>query len=150
MSDALPSVMLVVMALVAAVVLVALGWWAFSRYGGPPRAVSPPVPCGYRVGADDPWTVGTLHYEEDLLVHRGPGGLSMLTQHRWARVGLDLGIAHHAEAATVSARLPDVPLVAVPCTYGRTHFFLALPEEHYTALRSWVEAAPPGWNTSVA
>nr|MBA2695183.1 DUF2550 family protein [Actinomycetota bacterium] len=23
-------------------------------------------------------------------------------------------------------------------------------EEHYTALRSWLEAAPPGWNSNVA
>ncbi|MCE0485568.1 DUF2550 family protein [Ornithinimicrobium sediminis] len=150
MTDALPSVLLVVMAILAAVVLVGLGWWAFSRFAGPPHSASQPITCGYRAAEDDPWAVGVLHYEGDLLVHRRPGGLSMTTQHRWARVGLDLGFADQVDGRDVSDRLPDVPLMAVPCRYGATSFWLALTEEHYTALRAWVEAAPPGWNSNVA
>lgn len=42
------------------------------------------------------------------------------------------------------------PVIAVPCDYAGERFELALGLEHYTALRSWLESVPPGWNANVA
>mgnify|MGYP002653087950 CR=1 FL=1 len=39
-------------------------------------------------------------------------------------------------------------LIKVPVSYGTSTFDLAMDERHYTALRAWVEAVPPGWNSS--
>ncbi|NUR82003.1 MAG: DUF2550 family protein, partial [Dermatophilaceae bacterium] len=44
--------------------------------------------------------------------------------------------------------LPDAS--RVPCADGDGTFELALQGPAYTALRSWQEAAPPGYNVNVA
>ena len=44
--------------------------------------------------------------------------------------------------------LPDAS--RVPCSDGDNDFELALQGPAYTALRSWQEAAPPGYNVNVA
>jgi hypothetical protein len=38
----------------------------------------------------------------------------------------------------------------VPCADGDKRFELALQGPAYTALRSWQEASPPGYNVNVA
>ena len=144
------AVILVVLALVAAVLLVAVAWWIFSRYAGGPNSAAPPIPCAHRKQATDSWTLGTVHYHGPQLVHRSLQGRSLVERHRWDRVRLDLGHAEHVGEHGAPSDLPQVLTLVVRCGYAGTEFELALTEEHYTAMRSWVEAAPPGWRAKVS
>lgn len=144
------AVILVALALGAAGLLVAVGWWIFSRYAGWPGSAAPPIPCAYRERAADSWTLGTVHYDGAQLVHRSLAGRSAVERHRWDRVRLDLGHAEHVGEYGVPSDLPRDLTLVVRCGCADTEFELALTEEHYTALRSWIEAAPPGWNANVA
>lgn len=147
--DASP-VILVVLALAAALVLVILGWWAFSRYAAGPQNAAPPIPCGYREGPDRSWVLGLVHYDRTQLVHRTSQGRSWVERHRWDRVHLNLGYAERVRDQGGAGQLPQDLRLVVGCCYADTEFELALTDQHYTALRSWVEAAPPGWNANVA
>lgn len=73
-------------------------------------------------------------------------GPSMRPRREWSRVRLDLeapGAAHE-----VISGMPDA--VEVTCHYGSETFQLALAPTAYTAIRSWLESAPPGFNVNVA
>jgi len=48
----------------------------------------------------------------------------------------------------VIAGLPEA--VEVTCHYAEDTFQLALSPAAYTAMRSWLESAPPGFNVNVA
>lgn len=141
------SVLVVVLlGVLAALVIMGVGWVTFTRYAGEPLSAHAPIPCGYRGGEHQPWTGGALSYDGHRLVHhdRRAG-----TEHRWKREGLDMGYAESLPPGATPG-LPAGMDLSVPCRYGDTAFTLAMTQEHYTALRSWVEAAPPGWNSNVA
>lgn len=143
MSD---SLILVVLAALGALVILGVGLLAFRLFGDHGTAC-PPMPAAYRgSAAGAPWRRGTLRFDEDRLTIKGPGGLA---GGPWQRGNLDLGIAASAGEED-SAQIGRAGLITVPVTYGSSSFDLALDEEHYTALRAWVEAVPPGWNSSVA
>lgn len=142
------AILLVAMAAVAACLLLGIGLFAFSRFLGQGSYQS--VPCCYRTSGQEAWTKGYLRYDQDRLDHLGPGGLSSRVEHTWERARLDLGIARPAtegECTTLPAGLQGIK---VTCTYGTKTFDLVLGEEHYTALRAWLESVPPGWNVNVA
>lgn len=142
MSDAL---LLVLMAAIGAVLIVVLGLVLF-RAAGDRSAAMPPMPAAFRADAGAVWRRGTLRIDQDRLVLKGPGGLAVGP---WVRGNLVLGVA--GPVVDVEARaLGGEHLIRVPGTYGTATFELALGEEHYTALRAWVEAVPPGWNSQVA
>jgi Protein of unknown function (DUF2550) len=73
-------------------------------------------------------------------------GPSMRPRRTWdrGRLQLDAPGAPHE----VLAGLPDG--VEVTCHYGANTFQLALAPTAYTAIRSWLESAPPGFNVNVA
>ena len=135
------EVLLVVMAAVGALVIVVLGLVAF-RVAGDRGIVVPPMPAAFRDPSTSGWCRGTLRAVGDRLTLKGPGGLAAGP---WLRGALDLGIAAPLgeDAARVLGR---EGLIQVPVRYGTSSFDLALDEQHYTALRAWVEAAPPVGN----
>lgn len=141
------SLILVLLALVGALVILGVGLLAF-RHLGEQTSTIPPMPAAYRGGdgAAQQWRRGTLRFDEDRLTLKGSGGLSAGP---WLRGNLDLGIAAPADGED-ARQIAREGLIKVPVTYGTAAFELALDEEHYTALRAWVEAVPPGWNASVA
>lgn len=144
------SLILVLLALLGALVILGVGLLAFRRFGEQ-SAIFPPMPAAYRAAgpagdAAGQWRRGTLRFDEDRLTLKGSGGLSAGP---WLRGNLDLGIASPADAED-SRQIAREGLIKVPVTYGTSSFELALDEEHYTALRAWVEAVPPGWNASIA
>jgi len=145
-------ILLVALAVLAAVLLFGLGYVAFSRFVGPDSGRGRKrVPCCYRMSADQDWRRGTLRYDQDdRLDHYGPGGLSLRPEHRWLRSRLDLGIARPMPVEDCPALPRGTPPTGVSCRYGEDTFELALGHEHYTALRSWLESVPPGWNANVA
>lgn len=141
------GLILIVLTVLGAALILGVGLFAFSRLGRRGSGY-PPTPCAFRTDASMPWRKGHLIYDAGRLDHHGPGGLSRAPEHRWRRVILDFGIAttvDPAETPWLSA-----PVIGVPCEYADERFELALGREHYTALRSWLESVPPGWNSNVA
>lgn len=149
MSSATSALILGIMVVAAAALLGALAWWLFTNYGsgvGPTQRMH----CGFRRGDDESWSVGTLSYEEDRLIYSRPGGLFTSTDHHWDRFELDVHIGSPIEGSDVAASLRGIDMVSVPCRYGHETFELAVTWGRYTALRSWVEAVPPGSHSNVA
>ncbi|WP_114907125.1 DUF2550 family protein [Ornithinimicrobium murale] len=138
------GILLIVLAMVAAVLVMAAGFFLFSRYAGSHHS----FPCAFRADESADWRRGQLTYHSGRLDHYGRGGPFRSPVHRWQRAGLEFGIARSQDPAAFSWLTG--PVLAVPCTYGQDRFELALGLEHYTALRSWLESVPPGWNANVA
>lgn len=135
---------LVVLAALGALLILGVGLFAFRTFGEQ-GSTFPPMPTAFRRQGES-WRRGTLRFADDRLALRGPGGLAAGP---WIRGNLDLGMAS-VVAAEDEHLLGREGLIRVPVVYGTSAFELALDEQHYTALRSWVEAVPPGWNSHVA
>lgn len=138
------SLVLVVMAALGALLILGLGLFTFRTFGED-GTTFPRMPTAYR-GQGETWQRGTLRFSADRVALKGPGGLSAGP---WMRGNLALGVAATAEADD-ERLIGRAGLIKVPVLYGTSSFELALDEQHYTALRAWVEAVPPGWNTQVA
>lgn len=139
------ALLLVLMAAFGAALILVLGVVLFRTLGDR-AAAAPPMPTAYRGDTDAAWRRGTLRFDHDRLVLKGPGGLAVGP---WMRGNLDLGVASAMNAEDAQA-IGRENLIQVPATYGTANFELALDEDCYTALRAWVEAVPPGWNSQVA
>lgn len=138
------SLVLVILAAVGALVILGLGLVMFRLFGEQ-GLICPPMPVAYRGSSSEgAWRRGTLRFTDDRLALRGPGGLS---GGPWVRGNLDLGVAGTIDRET-ARQIGRAGLIEVPVSYGTSSFELALDEQHYTALRAWVEAVPPGWMSS--
>lgn len=105
-----------------------------------------PMPVAFRAEDQDHWRRGTLRFVAGRLVLKGPGGLA---GGPWQRGQLDLGVSRPLDPEA-ARQLDREGLIQVPVSYPGSRFELALGEDHYTALRAWIEAVPPGWNSQVA
>ncbi|HKJ12477.1 MAG TPA: DUF2550 family protein [Ornithinimicrobium sp.] len=145
------SVLLYVVAIGVAVLLL-LGTWGWTAVSstGTRRSGARRFPAGLRAEDHDRWTMGMLVYQDDRLLYRRPGPLGRSRALRWDRFDLEVGIGSWIDGQDISQRLRGVEMVTVPCRYGEQTFELAVSPARYTALRSWVEAGPPGWNAGVA
>jgi len=76
------------------------------------------------------------------------GGVSVRPRHRWLRQRLLLDVPVLLRGGDSLPVLPGAS--RVPCSDGDSNFELALQGPAYTALRSWQEAAPLGYNVNVA
>lgn len=141
------TLILIVLTVLGAAVILAVGYVTFSRFARPGGSY-PPTPCAFRTDDSMSWSKGCLIYDAGRLDHYGPGGLSREPEHQWRRVILDFGIA--APVDPEQTPWLTAPVIGVPCEYADERFELALGREHYTALRSWLESVPPGWNSNVA
>lgn len=139
--------MLIAMVLVAALILFVGGLFLFTRFAG--GASGSGVVCWIRMPEQRSWSLGRLRYDDDRLDHYGPGGLAMRPRHQWQRALLDLGQARPADPAEFGCPIPP-GATTVTCRYQGESFELTLSRQHYTALRSWLESVPPGWNANVA
>jgi hypothetical protein len=94
------------------------------------------------------WTLGVARYEADRIEWFRVFGVVL----RPARVLL------RADLAVQERRFPSGPeafavmsgFVIVRCAYDGRQIELAMSEQAYTGFASWLEAAPPGQNVSVA
>lgn len=94
------------------------------------------------------WTLGVARYEADRI--------------EWFRVfGIALSpsyVLRRADLAVQERRYPSGPeafavmsgFVIVRCAHDGGQIELAMSEQAYTGFASWLEAAPPGQNVSVA
>lgn len=104
--------------------------------------------CGLRDSPDRRWRVGLIRFGDNALEWHALGGVSLRPRHRWQRQRLLLQAPEPLVGDDVIALLPGASRVR--CTEGERTFELALQGTAYTALRSWQEAAPPGYNVNVA
>jgi hypothetical protein len=97
---------------------------------------------------------GRSHYRLGLLRLAGSTlewftlvGPSLRPSRSWQRASLDLD-APQASTEPVAGLPPEA--VTVQCHDGKDSFALALAPSAYTAMRSWLESSPPGFNVNVA
>jgi hypothetical protein len=105
--------------------------------------------CALRETADRRWRFGLLRYGTNGLEWFKLAGLSLRPARQWERTLLQVG----AGQPVASGERPEIMIPAairLDCGYREGHFELALARAPYTALRSWVEASPPGRNVNVA
>ncbi|HEY5247977.1 MAG TPA: DUF2550 domain-containing protein [Dermatophilaceae bacterium] len=105
--------------------------------------------CALRESAGGPWRLGLVRYGATGLEWFKLAGISLRPARRWERTLLKFGTGRPLEAG----ERPEVLIagaIKVDCTYREAHFEIALAQAPYTALRSWLEASPPGRNFYVA
>lgn len=104
--------------------------------------------CALRVDERARWRGGLLRLDDHVLLWFPLFGVSLRAAHGWRRENLELGTFHRlAEDSAV----PDsdgtgvhVHLVGEPTAGRLANVELSLGVSPYTALRSWLEASPPG------
>ena len=105
--------------------------------------------CALREPADGRWRFGLVRYGATGLEWFTLAGISLRPARRWDRTLLQFGASRPLEAGERPETL--IPgAMRVDCSYRGARFELALAQAPYTALRSWLEASPPGRNVNVA
>lgn len=88
------------------------------------------------------WKIGIAHYGVDRLDWYRTASLSFRPKHTWSREDLDL--VEKAQIRESDGLRVREFSVRVSCRCGETEFELAMSDDAYFGLRSWVESAPPG------
>jgi len=105
--------------------------------------------CALREQGDDRWRFGLARYGTTGLEWFKLAGISVRPARRWERALLVFGSSQPlADGERPEILIPGA--LRVDCTYRGARFELALAQAPYTALRSWLEASPPGRNVNVA
>jgi len=105
--------------------------------------------CALREPADGRWRFGLVRYGTTGLEWFTLAGIWLRPARRWDRTLLQFGASRPLEAGERPETL--IPgAMRVDCSYRGARFDLALAQAPYTALRSWLEASPPGRNVNVA
>jgi hypothetical protein len=110
---------------------------------------NPLTVCALREPGDRRWRFGLARYGPTGLEWFTLAGLSLRPARHWERTLLDIG----AGQPLAAGERPEILITAAmkaDCHYRQTRFEIALARAPYTALRSWLEAAPPGHNVNVA
>jgi hypothetical protein len=95
------------------------------------------------------WRFGLARYGASGLQWFTLAGWSLRPAREWQRELLDIGICQELEPG----EQPEILIgsaTKVDCRYRQETFELALAKASCTALRSWLEAAPPGHSVNVA
>ena len=103
--------------------------------------------CGLRSQIGSSWRSGFVRFGEDIIEWYALGGVSVRPRHTWQRRRLDIGAPIAMNPGEGLDAIHNA--VRVACTHDGESFDLALAEPAYTALRSWVESAPPGAASAV-
>lgn len=145
MPSALVSTEIAIGTLLVAALLVLAATYLRRRYiaKGQPLTL-----CGFRAGGSDRWHLGLMRLADNALEWYTLGGVSLRPKRRWQRQALLLEAPRLLAPEDALALLPDA--YGVSCTDRVETFELALQGPDYTAVRSWQEAAPPGYNVNVA
>ncbi|MEP7036429.1 MAG: DUF2550 domain-containing protein, partial [Actinomycetota bacterium] len=109
----------------------------------------PLMVCALRETGDRRWRFGLARYGTTGLEWFTILGLSLRPARQWDRGLLNIGASRPLEPGERPEILIPVA-VRVECRYGQGRFEIALARAPYAALRSWLEAAPPGRGVNVA
>jgi Protein of unknown function (DUF2550) len=96
---------------------------------------------------DGSWTLGVARYGDDRLHWFRVFSLSVRPRLTWLRDELAVVVRRPSRGTEVTAVLPHA--VVVECRYAGEDLDLAMSDDAYTGLASWLEAAPPGRNVHV-
>jgi hypothetical protein len=107
---------------------------------------APLMLCGLQPHGRSKHRLGLLRFTGSTLEWFTLIGPSPRSARTWERPRLELGSPQSSQE--VIAGLPEA--VTVECRYGAESFSLALAPAAYTAVRSWLESSPPGFNVNVA
>jgi len=109
----------------------------------------PLMVCALREPSDQRWRFGLARYGTTGLEWFTLLGFSLRPARLWERGLLDIGVGRLLEPG----ERPEILIPAamrVECRYRQARFEIALAQAPYTALRSWLEASPPGRGVNVA
>jgi hypothetical protein len=110
---------------------------------------NPLTVCALREPGDRRWRFGLARYGPTRLEWFTLAGLSLRPARQWERTLLDIGAGQPLAAGERPELLIPAAMKA-DCRYRQARFEIALARAPYTALRSWLEAAPPGHSVNVA
>lgn len=145
MPSALVNTEIVIGTLLVVVLVVLAATWFRRRYIAKGLQLTL---CGTRPTGDDRWRVGLIRFGDNALEWYSLGGVSLRAKHTWPRQTLRLDAPVMLIGTDSIPVLPDA--YKVQASVGSRSFELGLQASAYTALRSWQEAAPPGYNVNVA
>ena len=94
------------------------------------------------------WALGVARYETDRLDWYRTFSLSPRPSCSFARGALDVTLWRDAEGHELVAVQPGA--IVVECRHAGGPIELAMSNDAYTGLASWLESAPPGQNVNVA
>jgi hypothetical protein len=109
----------------------------------------PLMVCALREQGDRRWRFGLARYGTTGLEWFTLLGLSLRPARHWERGLLNIRASRPLEPG----ERPEILIpgaMRVECRYRRTPFETALARAPYAALRSWLEASPPGRGVNVA
>jgi Protein of unknown function (DUF2550) len=109
-------------------------------------AGAPLMLCALQPHGGSSYRMGLMRFAGSTLEWFSLIGPSLRPSRSWERARLDLDAPSASEQ--LIAGLPEA--VTVRCHYGSDTFDLALAPSAYTAMRSWLESSPPGFNVNVA
>jgi len=105
--------------------------------------------CALREPDDKRWRFGLARYGTTGLEWFTLLGLSLRPARHWDRGLLNIGAGQPLEPGErPEILIPEA--IRVDCRYREDRFEIALALAPYTALRSWLEASPPGRSVYVA
>ena len=107
---------------------------------------APLMLCALRAPGRSSHKLGLLRFSGGTLEWFTLVGPSPRPARTWERPRLELGPPRPPKAPI--SGLPEA--VSVECHYAGEVFELALAPAAYTAMRSWLESSPPGFNVNVA
>jgi len=105
--------------------------------------------CALREPGNSRWRFGLVRYGTTELEWFRLAGISLRPARRWERALLVFGTGRLLEIG----ERPEILIggaIKVDCRYREARFEIALAQAPYTALRSWLEASPPGRSVNVA
>ncbi len=107
---------------------------------------APLMLCALQLHGRSPYRLGLLRFSGSTLEWFTLIGPSPRPARTWERPRLELGPP--GRPATAIAGIPEA--VTVEGHYDDDTFSMALAPAAYTAMRSWLESSPPGFNVNVA
>ena len=107
---------------------------------------APLMLCALQAPGRRDYRLGLLRFSGGTLEWYTLVGPSPRPSRQWERPRLELGPPTAFEQPVAGLQ----EAVAVECRYGSESFRLALAPTAYTAMRSWLESSPPGFNVNVA
>jgi len=104
--------------------------------------------CALREPGDGRWRFGLARYGTTAVEWYPLDGFSVRPARQWDRAQLDIEAGEFLDSGERPEILIPEPM-RIDCRCRDEHFEIALAQAPYTALRSWVEASPPGRDVHV-
>ncbi len=104
--------------------------------------------CALRESGDSRWRFGLARYGTTAVEWYPLDGFSVRPARQWDRALLDIEAGEFLESGERPEILISDPM-RIDCRCRDERFEIALALAPYTALRSWVEASPPGRDVHV-